>query len=172
VTSSALVILLVVPAALVSFAAHELGHLLAWKTFGVRHKRFVFHWRRGGIGVEYDADRRSLSRWQQFAGAAGGPMANLLLAAALWRVAPLLASGSLELGLFNLLLPVRGSDSRWMLRSLRHSGHTRLISAESRSRLPPRLASGPLCLTGPQGRTRNALPELSKAGSASREFLP
>ena len=114
-----LVLLPVVPVALLSFAAHELGHLLAWKAFGVRHKRLVFHWRRGGIGVEYDADRRHLSRRQQFVGAAGGPMANLLLAAALWHVAPLLASGSLELGLFNLLLPVRGSDGRWMLRSLR-----------------------------------------------------
>ena len=117
-----LVLLLLAPAALVSFAAHELGHLLAWKTFGVRHKRFVFHWRRGGIGVEYDADRRHLSRRQQFVGAAGGPMANLLLAAALWHVAPLLASGSLELGLFNILLPVHGADGRWMLRSLRGHG--------------------------------------------------
>ena len=114
-----LVLLLVVPAALFSFAAHELGHLLAWKAFGVRHKRLVFHWRRGGVGVEYDADRRHLSGRQQFVGAASGPLANLLLAGALWQVAPLLASGSLELGLFNLLLPVRGSDGRSMLRSLR-----------------------------------------------------
>jgi hypothetical protein len=118
VTSSALVFLLLVPAGLLWFAAHELGHLLAWKALGVRHQRLVFHWR-GGIGVEYDADRRYLSRGQQFVGAASGPMANLLLAAALWHVAPLLASGSLELGLFNILLPVHGSDGRWMLRSLR-----------------------------------------------------
>ena len=52
----------------------------------------------------------------------GGPLANLILAAALWHVAPLLASGSLELGLFNILLPVHGSDGRWMLRSLRGHG--------------------------------------------------
>jgi hypothetical protein len=118
-SGSALVLLLLVPAGLLLFATHELGHLLAWQAFGVRHKRLVFHWRRGGIGVEYDADRRHLSRRQQFVGAAGGPAANLLLAAALWHLAPLLASASLELALFNTLLPVRGSDGRWMLRALR-----------------------------------------------------
>jgi hypothetical protein len=102
------------------WAGHELGHVLAWRALGVRATGVAVSLRHAprGLGIRYAADRRTLTRRQQFLGAAWGPALSLLLAVVLWRQAPLIAAGSLELAAVNLV-PFRGSDGRTMLRVLR-----------------------------------------------------
>lgn len=97
---------LLLPMALASSGAHELGHLAAVRLMGGSVKQI----RLTAVGAELTLDR-ALGYWQEGISALAGPGVNLLLAAACcgsgrWMA---FAGLNLALALFNLL-PVGGLD--------------------------------------------------------------
>lgn len=94
--------------------AHEAGHALAAQALRLPW-RPVLSWRGPGIRIGSDSPR--LTRWQVGLTAAAGPLASILLAVAAWTAHPFVAVVSLDLALWNLVLP--RSDGRLVLRALR-----------------------------------------------------
>ena len=100
-------------ALLLTVGVHERGHALVAQALGLPWKPVVT-WH--GPGVKIGSDAIKLTRWQIMATAAGGPLANLVLAAVAFALGmPLLALCCAEFALWNLL-PFKRSDGRRILR--------------------------------------------------------
>ena len=85
---------------LLASAVHELGHLLMLRLCGARVRRF----RVSVLGAVMEADTGRLSYLQELLAVLGGPLANLLFAAALVpRGADILVGVNIVLCVFNLL---------------------------------------------------------------------
>ena len=85
---------------LLASAEHELGHLLMLRLCGARVRRF----RVSVLGAVMEADTGRLSYLQELLAVLGGPLANLLFAAALVpRGADILVGANIVLCVFNLL---------------------------------------------------------------------
>jgi hypothetical protein len=108
---AALILLGAITAALL---IHELGHAVAAEALGLRW-RPVLTWH--GPGIRIGSDELRLTRHQVVTTALAGPLASLAFAVAAFHVQPMLCLASLELGLFNLILP--RSDGAAVLRELR-----------------------------------------------------
>ena len=83
--------------------AHELGHALAARLFGVRVKEFGIRWT--GPYVR----RARTTGWREFVICIAGAAVNLILAAAFWKLSHWFALFNLTAGIVNLL-PISHSD--------------------------------------------------------------
>lgn len=94
-------------------ATHEAGHAIAARLLGYR-PRVV----RYGLGIAWGDEATAPPPHRVYVSAAG-PLASLLLVPILWRVGlPLMAAGSLEMCVWNLL-PFRHSDGSHIRAALR-----------------------------------------------------
>jgi Zn-dependent protease len=96
----------------IALVAHEYGHALVARLFGVEVKEFGVRWT--GPYVR----RARTTGWREVAICIAGATVNLILAAALWKVDRWFALFNLTVGLVNLL-PVSHSDGTHALEALR-----------------------------------------------------
>lgn len=106
-------VLLMLASILAALAAHEAGHAIAAQAFRLPWKPVLT---RHGPGISIGNDQLRLTRAQIAVTAAAGPAMSLMFAAAIWKLSPFAALASLELGVFNLLLP--RSDGALLFRAL------------------------------------------------------
>ncbi len=93
-----------------SAAAHEIGHMVMMRIFGIRVRRFLP--RAGGAVLCWESV--SVPYWQELVCAAAGPAVNVLFALCLYRVDAVGCGVNVLLAVYNLL-PLRGNDGAVML---------------------------------------------------------
>ena len=95
-----------------ALTAHELGHALVARSFGVPVKEFGIRWT--GPYVR----RSRTTGWREVVICVAGATVNLILAAAFWKFSHWFALFNLTVGIVNLL-PITHSDGTHALEALR-----------------------------------------------------
>lgn len=96
---------------LIALIAHELGHVLVARLFGVPVKKFGISWT--GPYVR----RARTTGWREVAVCLAGATVNLLMALAFWNISHWFALFNLTAGVVNLL-PITNSDGSHALEAL------------------------------------------------------
>lgn len=105
-------------ACVLAITLHELAHIALAHACGLRVKRVGISWI--GPYLVREQGRAGVNVCVTLA----GPVANLLLAVAFWRAAPLFAQVNLILGAYNLVPFIPQTDGKRVWNALRTSART------------------------------------------------